>query len=437
PNMSLSYVAGALQKAGHDLIFLDAMASKLSLNDLVTKVQSFKAEILMFSITTYLFHQSIEIIKYFKERCKNVIIIVGGAHLGIFPKETLTQKCIDFGIIGEAEEAVVELIDSIENKKPLIEIKGICYRKNKKIIITKKRDKIKDLDTIAFPARNLLPMERYYSFISKFKNYTILMSSRGCTFQCIFCEQRTGDIRYRSKKNVVDEIEECYNKYHVKEIDIFDPLFTINKKRVIEICKEIQKRNINIAWSCRSRVDTIDEEMLVEMKKAGCYRIYFGIESGDEIILKKIKKFTKISQIKKAIHLTKKHKILAFGYFMFGNPGETKSTIENTINLSLSLPLDYAQYNRVSTLPGTVLYENLKNTLGEDYWKKYVKDKKFERALPRFDCNLSDEILNKYIKKAYMKFYFRPIQVFRIIKSINSIKEFVRYVKAGISMIIN
>ena len=176
PNMSLSYVAGALQKAGHDLIFLDAMASKLSLNDLVTKVQSFKAEILMFSITTYLFHQSIEIIKYFKERCKNVIIIVGGAHLGIFPKETLTQKCIDFGIIGEAEEAVVELIDSIENKKPLIEIKGICYRKNKKIIITKKRDKIKDLDTIAFPARNLLPMERYYSFISKFK--------------CLVCESK-------------------------------------------------------------------------------------------------------------------------------------------------------------------------------------------------------------------------------------------------------
>ena len=164
------------------------------------------------------------------------------------------------------------------------------FRGKENVILTMPREKIKNLDTVPFPARNLLPMNKYYSFISKRKNYTILMSSRGCTFQCTFCEQRSGDIRYRSAKNVADEMEECYQRYGVREIDVFDPLFTINKKRVIEVCKEIQKRNLKLIWSCRSRVDTIDEEMLIEMKKAGCYRIYFGIESGDEQILKNIKK---------------------------------------------------------------------------------------------------------------------------------------------------
>ena len=304
-------------------------------------------------------------------------------------------------------------------------------------MVTKPRPKIKNLDKVAFPARNLVPMNKYYSFISKKKNYTILMSSRGCTFQCSFCEQRTGDVRYRSVKNIADEFEECYYNYNVREIDVFDPLFTINKKRVIEICKEIQKRDINVVWSCRSRVDTIDEEMLIEMKKAGCYRIYFGIESGDEQILKNIKKFTNINQIKKAISITKKHKILAFGYFMFGNPGDTHKTIRRTLNLAKSLPLDYAQFNRVSFLPGTTQYDELKNQLGYDYWEEYVKDKNSEKELPRLKCNLTDKQLDAWIKKAYKEFYFRPSYILSTLFRINSFTELIRYAKAGLSMFIS
>ena len=200
---------------------------------------------------------------------------------------------------------------------------------------------------------------------------------------------------------------------------------------------EIQKRKIRIAWSCRSRVDTIDEEMLIEMKKAGCYRIYFGIESGDEQILRNIKKFTKKQQIRKAIYLTKKHRILAFGYFMFGNPGETRQSIRNTINLAKSLPLDYAQFNRLSTLPGTTMYEELKSEMGYDYWREYVKDRGVEHPLPRLRCGMSDKELNRWIKKAYMEFYFRPSFVLRTLSRVQSLPELERYVKAGISMIKN
>jgi len=436
PNMSMAYVAGALQANNQRLLFLDAMASNLSLNDMVKRLKRFRPDVMMFSLTTYLFHETLKIIQFFKSRF-NVPVIVGGQHVDLFPKQTLEKDILDIGIIGEAEETVVELIDALENKKSLKKIKGIVYKEKNKVVINEKRPKIKDLDSIPFPARNLLPMSRYYSFISRHKNYTILMSSRGCTFQCSFCEQRTGDIRFRSPENVADEIEECIKKYSVKEIDVFDPLFTINKKRVIAICKEIQKRKLKVKWSCRARVDTVDDEMLREMKKAGCYRIYYGIESGDEQILKNIKKFTKISQIKKAIHLTKKNKILAFGYFMFGCPGETVKTIKKTIKLAKELPLDYAQFNRLSNLPGTELYGQVKQKIGYDYWCEYVKDKKVQIQLPRVGCNLTDKTLDKYIRKAYLNFYLRPKIVLNTLFSMRSFSEFYRYTKAGISMIFN
>ena len=392
PNTSLLYIAGAVQNSGHECIFLDSMAQDLSLNDMIKICKKFKPDILMFTLTTYLFHENIKVLKYFKKYV-NAKIIVGGQHLSLFPKETLQNDVIDYGIIGEGELAVVELLEKLSDNKSIKNVKGIVYREKNNIKFSKPLDKMINLDKIAFPARNLIPMNKYYSFISKYKNYTIMMTSRGCTFQCSFCEQRTGDVRYRSAVNVVDEMEDCFYNYNVREIDIFDPLFTINKKRVIEICNEIQKRDIKIAWSCRSRVDTIDDEMLIEMKKAGCYRIYFGIESGDEQILKNIKKFTTQKKITKAIKLTKKHKILAFGYFMFGNPGETHKSIKNTIKLAKSLPLDYAQFNRFSNLPGTTIYDEVKQKLGYDYWREYVIDKNVEKSLPRIKCDLSDNLL--------------------------------------------
>lgn len=436
PNISLAYVAGALQKAGHDILFLDAAASGYSLRDMDLKIKEFKPRILMFTVSTYLIHETNSIINYFKAR-HDCLIIVGGGNLSLYPQETLKNKNIDFGIIGEAEETTPELIDALEKKKDFSNIKGICYRKADNIIVNEKREQIKNLDSIPFPARNLLPNSKYYSFISKYKNYTIMMTSRGCTFQCNFCEQRTGDIRYRSPKNVADEMEECVKKYKIKEFDIFDPLFTINKKRVIQICQEIRRRKLKVFWSCRSRVDTVDDELLKHMKSAGCYRIYFGIESGDENILRNIKKFTTLKKIRESIALAKKNNILAFGYFMLGCPGEDEKTIKNTINLAKSLPLDYAQFSRFSILPGTEIYDNLASETKIDYWKRYTIDKSTEAPLQRIKCKLNDEALNAQIKKAYMSFYFRPKIILKFLAGIKSAAELKRYIKAGLEMALN
>ena len=434
PPLSLAYVAGILQHAGHEVKLIDANALHLSKLEVLKKVRDFNPDLLAFTVTTYLFYPVLEWINYLKENT-GLKALIGGVHMGLYPKETLSHKEIDYAIIGEAEETLPKLIRALETRSSLKRVKGICYREGNKIIITPQRTLIKNLDKIPFPLRNQLPNEGYCSFVSHRKNFATMITARGCPFKCIYCEQGNKSYRMRSAENVVDEIEECYNKYNVREIDFFDPEFTINKKHVIDICKEIRKRGINIAWSCRSRVDTVDDEMLMEMSKAGCYRIYYGIESGVESILKTLKKGTNLDVIKKNVALTKKNNIMTFGYFMVGCPGETKETIKKTVKFAKELNLDYAQFSKLSTLPGTELYEMLKPQLGYDYWQKFILNEKSRITLPRYRCSLSEEEIEEEIRKAYIQFYFRPVQLIKKISRTKSFDELRRDFKAAFSMV--
>ncbi len=434
PPLSLAYVAAIAKKAGHEVKLIDANALNLSKKEILKQVRVFNPDIIAFTITTYMFYSVLEWI-YFLKKNTEAKTLVGGAHMVLYPKETMSHKEIDYGIIGEAEETVPELIYALEKNKPLENIKGICYRKGKNVIITPKRGLVRDLDKIPFPLRDQLQNERYFSFVSKKKNFSTMITARGCPFKCIYCEQGNKFYRMRSAENVVDEIEECYNNYKVREIDFFDPEFTINKKHVIDICKEIGRRGIRIAWSCRSRVDTVDGEMLKEMSKAGCYRVYYGIESGVPFILKTLKKGTNLEAIRKSIALTKKNNIMTFGYFMIGSPGETKETIKKTVGFAKELNLDYAQFSKLSTLPGTDLYEMLKPQLGYDYWQKFILNEKNRITLPRYGCSLSEEEIEEEVRKAYMQFYFRPAQLIKKISRTTSFDELRRDFKAAVGMV--
>jgi radical SAM superfamily enzyme YgiQ (UPF0313 family) len=434
PPLNLSYVAAIAKNAGHKVRLIDANALNLSKEEILKEVKRFNPDVIAFTITTYMFYSVLKWAEFLKKNT-GAKTLMGGAHMGLYPEETMSHDEIDYGIIGEAEETLPELIDALEKNKPLKNVKGICYKKGKKVMVTPKRGLVKDLDKIPFPLRDQLPNKRYCSFVSKKRNFATMITARGCPFNCIYCEQGGQVYRMRSAKNVVDEIEECYNNYNVKEIDFFDPEFTINKKHVMSICREIRKRNIKISWSCRSRIDTVDSEMLKEMAKAGCYRIYYGIESGVESILKTLKKGTNLGIIRKNIDLTKKNKIMTFGYFMVGSPGETKETIKKTVKFAKELNLDYAQFSKVSTLPGTELYELLKPQLGYDYWKGFILNEKNRRVLPRYKCNLSEKEIEEEARKAYIQFYFRPSYLIKKIPRTSSFSEIKTDFKAAFSMV--
>jgi len=262
PPLSLAYAAGIADSLNeHEIQFIDGNALKLSPEQILEKLKDFTPEIVFLTLTTYMFHENMSWIRLIKQNT-NAKIIVGGNHLSLYPKETLSYEDIDIALIGEAEDTLPELLSALKTNSSLNDIQGIGYRKEDDIIITMPRPQRRDIDNLPFPARKYLPNHIYHSLISQKKNFTSIMTSRGCPYRCGFCEQKTGNFRGRSAEDVMKELKECYDKYNVREFEVFDPLFTTNKQRVIELCKEMIKSKLKFDWSVRSRVDRVDDEVL-------------------------------------------------------------------------------------------------------------------------------------------------------------------------------
>lgn len=429
PPLSLAYVAAILEKAGCKVELIDALALNLTKEQVVDRLKKFSPDFLGFTCTTVDFHYTLSWINYLKEKT-SLPVIVGGIHLSVYPKQTLTHQAIDYGVVGEAEETLPEILECLVNKRDLSKVKGICCRDNGHIVVTESRTPVQDLDSCPFPARHLLPNDKYYSLISKRKNFTAMLTSRGCPYQCIFCDNRTIPYRYRSPKSVVDEMEQCHNLFKINEIDIFDALFSVSANRVIEICSEIKRRRLELRWSFRTRVDLITKEILAELREAGCVRIYYGIESGNATILNNINKKVDIDVIKKVVNLTKEMGIDTFGYFMIGNVGETEETIKETLDLMLQLPLDYVQITPVFAPPNTALYEMLKREIKRDWWAEYTLDVTKEEPLSRYGTNLTDEQIKRYVRECYLRFYLRLGYVIKAVSKLNSWDEAIRSIKA-------
>jgi len=234
---------------------------------------------------------------------------------------------------------------------------------------------------------------------------------------------------------VVDEIEECYSKFNVREIDFFDATFFINKERSIAICEEILRRRIKIEWSCRSRIDVVDDDILRIASRAGCRKIYYGIESVSEHVLENINKRINAEQIIRAINLTHKHGISALGFFMVGNPSDNSSSILSSIRFAKKLKLDFIQVCRTIAKPNTELNDYLIKSKGVDYWREYILGNNPEKRLPTPWSELSESQVEQYLKKFYSDFYFRPSYIIKRILKAKSLSELSRYARTAMRWI--
>lgn len=438
PSLSLLYAAGSAVGAGHEVLFFDVNATQLTTSDLITKLKKFQPDYLCFTLTTYQFSETIDWIKNLKEAV-NIPVIAGGVHLSIYPEETISHRGIDVAFTTECELSLpVFLEKDTMDFTAFAQVPGIVFHHDKQIINTGAAPILQNVDLAHFPARQLLDNSLYYSFISKYRNFTPFISSRGCPFQCIFCEQGGKKFRGRSPENILAEIIYCYEKLNIREFDFFDSSFTTNKKRVLNICQTIQENGPKIYWSLRSRVDCVDEEVLAALAKSGCMRIYYGIESASPDILKTLRKKTDIEQIRQTIALTNKVGINSFGYFMIGNPGESRQTIKDTINFAKSLNLDYAQFSKVSPMPATELYNMLMAETGQDYWREYIKNpEKGEPAIPRPSCPIPNTEIEAWCRRAYLSFYYRPSYILKAILRLRSYQELKRSIRTAWQMLVN
>jgi magnesium-protoporphyrin IX monomethyl ester (oxidative) cyclase len=309
---------------------------------------------------------------------KDIVTVLSGLHPSARPADSLMQPNIDFVVIGEAEYTMLELVGVLEQRttEGLKKVRGIGCIKNGETVITPPRPEIQDLDSLPFPARHLLPMEEYFAAVKEVpprgeihKPWTMMITSRGCPYNCIFCSVHvvTGrKWRGRSPENVVDEIEQVVRTYHVKQIDFLDDNMTLNKKRMENICDLIVKRGLDIEWYTPNgiRADGLDENLLTKMKASGCKKIRIAPESGVQRVVDQIiKKDLDLKKVENAVILSKKVGIKVGCFFIIGLIGETKEDIEATIKYAYKLRqlgADSFYFSYATPLYGTELYEQAK-----------------------------------------------------------------------------
>lgn len=432
--LGLAYLASYLrERMSCEIAILDAEAKGLNYEQIKESIKKEDPDLVGITSPTPPMNHVFKITEIIKNQIDpKTIIVVGGNHPTALPKQTIENPFIDFAVVGEGEQTFYELVKAIKEKRQdFHKIDGLYFKQNNKIISTPPRKLISDLDEIPFPARDLFDLKIYYSAptkkVSKDPAGPIL-TSRGCAFNCIHCISRKiwkGIPRFRSIENIIRELEECIDKFGIKEFNIYDDTFTLNQEGAMKICDEIIKRKINISWIAFSRVNTISKELAKKMREAGCKKISFGLESGSQKILDLMRKNATVEMAKKVIKTVAKQGILVHASFMFGNLSETEETIKQTIKFAKSLPLDNATFFITSPFPGTDLYEIAKKQ------GFITKNTKWEEFAPLTETppipvqkNISKERLVYWQKKAFREFYLRPKYIFHKLKELRSIDAF-------------
>lgn len=397
--LGLGYIAAVLEEY-HNVKVIDVGAEKLSDDSLRKRISKINPQIVGITSDTITFQRAIEIAKLVKQTNEEIVVVIGGAHSNALPAYPLKYDCFDISVCGEGERTAIELWDRIEKRESYEDIKGIVFRGKDRIVINPKRELIGNLDELPFPAMHLFPMGKYRGETNLYVSPVYpIGTSRGCPFSCTFCSNNVvfgKKYRFRSTKNVVDEIELLISKYKVKGIYFREDLFTVNRKRVIDMCSEIKERGLKFKWECESRVDTIDEEMLRAMKETGCELIWCGVESGSQEILNYLNKGITLSQIKEAYGLFRKAGIKAGATFMIGIPGETMDDIYETIDFAKRLKLEFAAFAIFTGYPTSPLYEYVKQN------KLYEKEVSHGILIVNYD-GFSRERLEKIQRYANRK----------------------------------
>ncbi|MBU0693789.1 MAG: B12-binding domain-containing radical SAM protein [Candidatus Omnitrophica bacterium] len=426
PPLSLAWVAAIAERAGHEVIIIDARTLDSSKEDVLDRLKEFKPDILGFMMTTYMFPETLEWIKFLKKNL-DIPVLIGGYNLRVYPRESLSHPQIDFGCLKQAINTVPQLLTELESgRRNFSEVVGLIYKENGQVKINPPDPEPIDFNSFPHPSRHLLPNHLYAEFPTQRKNFTVMVTSLGCPYQCGFCEAGGTLYSPRTPQVVVDEMQECYTKYNIREIDIFDYEFTAIRKRVEEICNKIIEKGLDIDWACRSRIDGVDGKLLDKMKQAGCRRIYFGIESGCQEILDKVNKGITLKQIREIIHLTKSKGIQALGFFLVGAPGETMNTFKQTFEFAKELDLDYVQFSKCLAKPLTPLWKEMVEKTGKDYWQNWVLGKETDRQLPRPWTELSNNQIHCLAKWAYVRYYLHPVKLLKSILTVRSWGEFKR-----------
>ena len=375
PPLGVAYVAAACERAGAEVRIFDYIVRSYSPEKLAREIAEFDPDAIGTTSVTMNYKKAASILQTAKTIKPSAITLFGGPHVSFDWENTLKNyPGTDIVVIGEAEQTLAELVPVLKQREAWKTIKGIAYHENGSVTKTDERPLMDDIENLPLPSRHLLPMSRYQAL-----GFPVsIITSRGCPNKCIFCLGRKMvgfKVRHRSTSHVVDEIEDIL-AYGIDFINIADDLFTANKKRVMEFCEELKKRNLKFQWSAFARVNTVDYETLKLMKEAGCHAVSFGIETGNTDMLVRVRKGITLDQARNAVAACKKAGVTAHASFLAGLPGESLESLEDSDRFSKELDILYG-FHLLAPFPGTTVREKIDEydlEILSDDWDLYDAD---------------------------------------------------------------
>ena len=438
PPLGLLYVAAhARENTPHEIAVLDAVVLELDYPALRERIAAARPDVVGVTATTFTLVDAALTIKLVKEINKDITVVLGGPHPYIYPDESINLPGVDFLVIGEGEEVFSALLNNLRDYDRLRKIPGLVYKDGGEVVNTGLPPLIDDLDSLPFPARDLTPYMKYNSLIAKTQPVTTMITSRGCPYRCLFCDRPHLGKRFRprSARNVVDEMEQCAGM-GIREFLIYDDTFTVNRKRVFDICAEIKSRGLEIGWDVRARVDTVTPDMLAAMKDAGCDRIHYGVESGSPEVIETLRKGITVEQVRRVFRETKDAGISILAYFMIGSPGETRAQMEESMRLAEELGPDYLHLSITTPFPETDLYRMgfERGVLKEDYWREFAADPRPGFIPKVWEEHLNRDELIRMLHKGYKDFYLRPGYIWKRLKGLKSLSDFKAKARAGLKV---
>ncbi|MCF7917111.1 MAG: B12-binding domain-containing radical SAM protein [Candidatus Omnitrophica bacterium] len=462
PPIGLAYVAAALERAGFSVKIIDMAVLSMDCGSLQGFIGKHKPKVVGISFMTNQYKEALNVSKVVKDVDPNISVIVGGPHASALPEETLAENSIDIVVQGEGEETIVEVMDKLMNNKKseLNKVTGIFYKYRGDIQSSGSRILIPDLDLVPFPAWHLLPLNSYSvpsTGGNRSERVFAIISSRGCPSNCIFCDSHTifgKKFRGRSAENIFSELVYLKDNFGAAQFDFVDDTITVNKDRIHELCALILESNYKFKWMCNARVNTVNSETLKIMKKAGCVRVEFGVESGDDQVLKKLRKSITVKQIKHAHNIAREAGLSIGSFVMVGNMGEDFNSVMKTKKFLEKLETDDIYISIATPFPGTELYRvaQSKGLLRIRDWSRYVTSPTYlpeYENIMRTDKMDSPEILraffylhSEFVKKKFFTrygkfFFFNPYFYKEVIFSVRNLKELFYKIKLAIRVLVN
>jgi len=436
--MSYNYwnlsAAAILREGGHEVHYIHAQSEEMPYKNLRREIERISPDIIVFPIEHIKAPVDFEIAKLGKSI--NAINVFVGPFVTALPRD-MFKKCkyVDIVVLREYDYTILDISNALQNKKSLSSVKGILYKKGKRIIRTKPRALIQDLDKLPIPAYDLIDLKKFVETVFIRLPAATAITSRGCPFQCVFCTFPntiySHQFRAQSAERAFEEARILVNDFKIKEIRYDDDTMEVNQKRVIDFCNLIIKEGLDLTWQPQCRPDLMNDKLCKKMAEAGCVKILFGVESGDDRILRLMKKGMTRAIIKKGVMTARKYGIYLHNCFMVGFLWDNMETIQKTFDFAYKLNGEFTQFAIATPLPGTPYYDMVKKSgcLIADFWYR----DSFHNAGVNFP-NLSTKEINKLSKEAYTRFYTRPAYITLMLRNAFRSKyhftHFLRMVKA-------